>query len=186
MTWKYFLSPLIGLGLCACTINVDGSTADSDDGKVAQTSPPLNLNIGSINDASFDHPAKLLGMVCSAYDFNVNVSEDLNYSLINLDKDGSLESPGSPDVVVSASSAETRVKCFLGGFLSGRCHAEMEIIGKLAFNNGQPEEPFAIKKASEKPTTACEGVGDAIQAARAEVITEITSMIRRHDKQVAN
>ncbi len=123
-----------------------------------------------------------LAMLCSAHKFNLKNGDELTQSLTAIDKDGSLETPETPNLRVVASSSKSTVKCVMTSPISGKCHAKIAVTGKIVPKKG-PAEEFEILKSAIKPTFACEGVSKALRAASAETLNEIVDTVLAHDKK---
>ncbi|MCR9214408.1 MAG: hypothetical protein NXI13_11880 [Proteobacteria bacterium] len=186
---------ITALILISCTYNIQNSKLDAKTESASKEPSPVatNIDISIENAELLDHRAQVLGVLCSAHNYDVKLADDLTTELQRLDKNGTLEPPSGSGVRVTVASASSHLKCLMTGVVSAKCQAKVDISGSLSTVNGDSES-FTISKSALDPVSAlaggpgggsmaaCDDAAAALQTASADAVSELSDKIKSLDK----
>jgi len=174
--------------ISACTYSVKDEEAKQVGERTKSPIKTSNLDIELENEDTLKHEALVLGIMCSANKYNLDMAEDLRTSLSDIDKNGLLSDPKGADVRVVMSSTKSSLKCIATGVISAKCMAKVEVVGETIAKNGEAKS-FAFSKSSIRPAiasvsaplTTCGGGASSLAEASAEVVDEIIELVKLYD-----
>lgn len=144
---------------CSYNIQNSGKTNKTDNAYVAS-----NITNASV----YNFEAKVLGIICSAHNFNVNFANDLDAQLSNI----------ATNKQVIADSAYGTIKCIADNINRGyRCEATLNTTGSIISDNGN-KKPFNITKSDIKTASTCGDAANAMSIASNDTANEIIALTK--------